>query len=102
MCCGHVPERVINANGTTIMWDVPAITDRTVLANRPDIILHEKKEKTWLPINITLPDASNANKKETEKLSKYEYVQRPGDRGQQDEEIEDKNCAIYNWSIRNN
>ena len=31
--CGHVPERVINVNSTTAVWDVPVITDRTVLAN---------------------------------------------------------------------
>ena len=29
-------------------------------------------------------------------------MRRPGDRGQQDVESEDKNCAIYNWSVRNN
>ena len=29
----HVPERVINVNGTTTMWDVLVITDRTVPAN---------------------------------------------------------------------
>ena len=63
-CCGHVPERVINVNVTPIMWDVPAVTDRTILANRPDIVLHDKKEKTCLPIDIALPDASNPNTKE--------------------------------------
>ena len=35
-----------------------------------------KKEKTCLLIDIAIPDDSNANTKETEKLSK----QRPGDR----------------------
>jgi len=25
--CEHIPERIINVNGTTIMWDVPVITD---------------------------------------------------------------------------
>jgi len=29
----HTPERVINFKGTTIMWDVPVTTDRTLLAN---------------------------------------------------------------------
>jgi len=29
-------------------------------------------------------------------------VQIPGDRGQQNLESEDKNCASYNWSIRDN
>jgi hypothetical protein len=33
---GHVPERVTNVNGTTIMCEGPVFTDRTVLANRPD------------------------------------------------------------------
>ena len=32
----HIPETAINVNGTTIMWDVPVTTDRTILANRPD------------------------------------------------------------------
>jgi len=26
-CYEHVPERVINVNSTTFMWDVPVITD---------------------------------------------------------------------------
>ena len=25
--CGHITERVISVNGTTMMWDVPVITD---------------------------------------------------------------------------
>jgi hypothetical protein len=29
----HIPESVINVDGTTIMWDIPVITGRTVLAN---------------------------------------------------------------------
>jgi len=41
----HIPEWVINVKGTTIMWDVPVITDRTILANRPDIVLLDKKER---------------------------------------------------------
>ena len=52
----YIPERVINDNGITIMWDVPAVTDRTVLANQPDIVLHDKEEKTCLLTDITIPD----------------------------------------------
>jgi len=29
----HTPEREIIANSTTIMWDVPVITNRTIPAN---------------------------------------------------------------------
>ena len=38
---GHISETVINVSGTIIMWDVPVTTDRTVLANIPDIVLRE-------------------------------------------------------------
>jgi hypothetical protein len=65
------PERVINVSGTAIMWEVPAVTDRTILANRLDIVLHDKEEKTCLLIDIAIPDDWNFNTKETEKLSKY-------------------------------
>ena len=54
------------------MWDVSVITDRTVLANRPDVVLHDKTEKTCLLIDVAIPDDSDGNTKETEKLSKYE------------------------------
>ena len=57
------------------MWDVPVITDRTTLANRPDIILHDKKEKTCLLIDVVIPDDSNIKIRQTEKLSKYEDLE---------------------------
>ena len=54
------------------MWYVPVITDRTILANPPDLVLHDKKEKICLLIDIAIPDYSNLNTNETEKLSKYD------------------------------
>jgi len=35
------------------------------------IIMHDKKEKTCLLSDIAIPNDSNINTKETEKLSKY-------------------------------
>ena len=32
-CYERIPERVINVNGTTIMWNIPVITDQKLLAN---------------------------------------------------------------------
>ena len=52
----HIPERVINVSGTAIMWDVAAVTERTILANRPHIVLHDKEENTCLLINIDITD----------------------------------------------
>jgi hypothetical protein len=71
----HLRERDINANGITVMWDVSGITDRTVLANQPDIELHDKKENTWWLISIAKPDDSNNNTKETEKLNNYKDLE---------------------------
>ena len=53
------------------MWDVPVITDWTILANWPDTVLQDKKGNTCLLVIIAIPDYSNINTKETEKLSKY-------------------------------
>ena len=42
---------------------------------QPDLlVLHDKKGKTCLLIDIDIPD-SNANTKETEKLSKYKDLE---------------------------
>jgi NADH:ubiquinone oxidoreductase subunit H len=38
----HALENVKNVNGATIMSDVPAVTDRKILANRPDTVLRDK------------------------------------------------------------
>ncbi|KAL1276939.1 hypothetical protein QQF64_023612 [Cirrhinus molitorella] len=46
------------------------ITDKTILANRPDIVMHDRKEKTCLLIIISVPDDTNIMLKETEKISK--------------------------------
>ena len=52
---GHISERVINVSGTFIMWDIPVITDQTLLANQPHTVLHDKKkEKTCLIISLLL------------------------------------------------
>jgi hypothetical protein len=38
----HMTEMAINVKGTTIMWDVPVIRDRKILANRTGTVLQEK------------------------------------------------------------
>ena len=53
------------------MSDVPVVTNQAILTHQPDIVLHDEKEKTCLLIDISIPDDSKFNTKETEKLSKY-------------------------------
>ena len=45
----YTPERVTNANSTSTVWDVTAITNRSAPANRPDTVLHDKKKREDLP-----------------------------------------------------
>ena len=53
------------------LWDIPIHTDRTTAANRPDIVLKNKKDKACLLIDMTTPLDTNTSVKTTEKLNKY-------------------------------
>jgi hypothetical protein len=59
------------------MWDVPVITQRTKLANRPDVrvVLNDKKREDLLTINVAIPDDSNVRAPGTEKQSKYKDLE---------------------------
>jgi hypothetical protein len=69
MCSEHITERGIHINGTNFVWDEPVIRDRT--ANRHDIALHGKEEKTCLLIDVATRDDSKVDTKGNENLSKY-------------------------------
>ena len=56
--------------------DRPRIdTDRTTAANRQDIMLKNKKDKTYLLINMTCTLDTNTSVKTTEKLTKYKDLE---------------------------
>ena len=65
----HEPETVIHNkdNNITIMWDMPVNTDRTITANRPDIIVKDSVNSTCKLIDMTVPSDRNIALKETEK-----------------------------------
>jgi hypothetical protein len=46
------------------LWNQGIQTDREVLANRPDIIIKNKKDKTCLLIDVAKPSDKNAIQKE--------------------------------------
>lgn len=71
----HEPQPVINTQDCTIMWDHSIRTDRTIGANRPDIVLHNRAKKTCLLIDVAIPDDQNITLKEAEKISKYKDLQ---------------------------
>ena len=55
-------------------WNQAVHTDREVTANRPDIIIKNKKEKTCTLIDVAIPADRNVVQKEAEKKLKYKSL----------------------------
>ena len=53
------------------MWDFSIQTDRTIKANRPDIVVRDKKLQTVLIIDVAILTDRNTSVKIFEKLAKY-------------------------------
>ena len=54
---------------------MPIHSDRTKAVNRPDIVLKNKKDKTCLLIDMTIPLDTNTSVKTTENLTKYKDLE---------------------------
>ena len=50
----------------TVLWNQAVHTDREVTANRPDIVIENKKEETCTLIDLAIPADRNIVQKETE------------------------------------
>ena len=57
------------------MWNKTILTNRTIPANRPDLIILNKNEQNCLIVDVAVPDDVNVSKKETEKRLKYKDLQ---------------------------
>ena len=68
----HKPETAMHNKdkNITIMWDMPVNTDRTITANKPDIIVRDSVNSTWKMIDMTIASDTNIALKEIEKKSK--------------------------------
>ena len=51
----------------TVLWNQAVYTERAVTANRLDIIIKNKKEKTCTLIDVAIPTDRNVVQKEAEK-----------------------------------
>ena len=51
----HMPKPVYEEGDVTVLWNQAVHTDREVTANRPDIIIKNKKEKTCKLIDVEYP-----------------------------------------------
>ena len=67
----HLTPLVVENQSATILWDYSIQTDRTIKANRPDIVIKDKTENICLLLDVSIPSDRNTSTKIFEKLSKY-------------------------------
>jgi hypothetical protein len=65
---------VYKEGDVTVLWNQAVHTDREVTANRPDIIIKNKKEKTCTLIHVAIPADRNVVQTEVEKKLKYKSL----------------------------
>uniref|UniRef100_A0A2H1W769 SFRICE_026058 n=1 Tax=Spodoptera frugiperda TaxID=7108 RepID=A0A2H1W769_SPOFR len=66
----YVPDPVLENGHITLYWDQSIITDRTIVANKPDIVVIVRQALRTI-INITIPHDENLVKAEKDKQIKY-------------------------------
>jgi hypothetical protein len=69
-----MPKPVYEEGDVTVLWNQVLHTDREVTANRSDIIIKNKKEKTCKLIDVAIPPDRNVVQKEAEKKLKYKSL----------------------------
>jgi hypothetical protein len=57
-----------------VLWNQAVHTGREVMANRPDILIKNKKEKTCILIDVALPADRNVVQMEVEKKLKHKSL----------------------------
>ena len=67
----HMPKPVCEKGDVTVLWNQAVHTDREVTANRPDIIIKNKKGKTSTLIDVAIAADRNVVQKEAENKLKY-------------------------------
>ena len=68
----EIPDKVNENDQVKILWDFYIQTDKHVLANQPDIVVVDKSDKRAIIIDIAVPNDCNIEKKEKEKVEKYQ------------------------------
>lgn len=67
----YTAESILEDKNYKLYYDLTIHTDKTIPANRPDITLLDKKQKTTYLIDISVPADINVTKKYSEKIEKY-------------------------------
>ncbi|CAH2075369.1 unnamed protein product, partial [Iphiclides podalirius] len=67
----YSPGAVLENDRARLYWDRPTITDRTIVANKPDIVVMDRAQSRVFLVDITIPYDENLVKAETDKKTKY-------------------------------
>lgn len=70
----YVPSAVLENDTHKLYWDRSVLTDRTVVHNRPDIILMDKGRRETLLIDVGVPNSHNIQSYFAEKEGKYQRL----------------------------
>ena len=67
----YVPDPVLENGNITLYWDRSIITDRTIVANKSDIVVVDRLERRAMIVDITVPHDENLVKAEKDIQIKY-------------------------------
>ena len=73
--CEYELKTVTENDSITILWEMPIYTDGTIAANRPDIVLKNKEDKTCFLIDMTILLDNSTSLKSMENLTKYKELE---------------------------
>jgi hypothetical protein len=66
------PDQVLHNQVAKLLWDTAMVTDRSVEANRPDIVLFDRWERKAMIIDVAVPLDANVVTTVAEKKRKYQ------------------------------
>jgi hypothetical protein len=69
-----MPKPVYEEGDVRVLWNQAVHTDTEVTANREDIIINNKKQKTCTLIDVAIPANRNVVRKGAEKKLKYKSL----------------------------
>ena len=71
----HHPVEVTSGKDVIILWDFTVHTDRTIITNKPDIVIKDLKARTCQIIDMAIPCDSNISTIEYDKLQIYKDLE---------------------------
>ena len=69
------PPKIVENKNATVLWNFDIHTDRTIQANRSDIVVKNHNDKTCFLIDMSVPSDTNVSLKIFEKVSKYKDLE---------------------------